>query len=105
MKMYQKIINKLCEQMEIPRIPVNVMDELDGNKAYYDTELCEMFVEKDITLELLYHEFTHYLIHLLNKAEEIEEEICWRVSESMGEHIKTTYPSVQKLIKGKKKRK
>jgi len=102
--MFQKIIDKLCEYHEIPKISVKVVDSIDGDEAYFDSGEFEIVIERDATPDILYHEFTHYIIHILNRAESLEEFVCWRSSESIGEYIEDRFPELDSKIRGKKKK-
>ena len=101
--MYQKIINKLCEVFEVPPLTVCIVEEMDGVHGEFNPAEFEITIEKGAKIKYLYHEFVHYLIHLIKKGEDLEEDICNLSPHGMSRWINNNIPSIKKMIRGRKK--
>lgn len=81
MKDPQKLINEWCDKYEVPQIQVVRVKRLNNCQAYFNPNYYELVIKNDVTIKILQHEFTHYLLRLINVAQQLEEEICNKMEE------------------------
>lgn len=81
-KLAQEIIDKLCEENSIPKIPVEYSDTLPQITAE------AMFIPSKYKIEItkltnghgLVHEFVHYILELLTQQDSLNENFTERAS-------------------------
>jgi len=81
-KLAQEIIDKLCEENSIPKIPVEYNDTLPQITAV------AMFIPSEYKIEItkltnghgLVHEFVHYILELLTQQDSLNENFTERAS-------------------------
>ena len=98
-KQATKILEGLCEVYGVPTMPITICKSLDGMQGFFNSTPYEIQIEKAANIKILYHEFSHYLITLLSKANKLEEDICYMTMEVMGKKISKNQPNLAKLIK------
>lgn len=91
-KQYQKVIDKLCNEHNIPRIKVEIAgnEELAGNAALFLPDNYIIRAGYETNEETLYHEFTHYMVRLISVATELEEHMCKYCATGMLVHYDKT---------------
>jgi len=93
-----QIINKLCEAHRVPNIPV-VVQPLDNFEGYFDEDGWTIYLDPQIEIKNVYHEFSHYCVALMRLAEDLEEDFCNYSMEGLHKNINKNYPIVKELVK------
>jgi len=92
-----RLFHVLCDHYNLPRLPVKVVKDLKGDWGYFDNKDYEWVVERGIPFDRAVHEFSHYMVHLISRAGEIEESLCdlvagcvpdWKESERVVREVK-----------------
>jgi len=99
---HQLIMDGLCDNHCVPRIPVKVCKKLDGIHGDFDSAEYFIRIEENAPIEKLYHEFTHYLIRLINVVVDIEENICDYSAIGITKDLKKNSPLLSELLKKRK---
>ena len=76
----QKIINILCEENKLPKIPV-IFTETFYNKfggAFFDSDKYRIEITYETPYDAIIHEFIHYEIQLLSEMNILEENLVKR---------------------------
>lgn len=102
MRSPQKVVDKICEELEIPRIKVRIVANLGTMDGYFDKDKYEIFLDKDASSDDLFHEIVHYLVTLISKSDVIEEKICDYSQKTLREELLDKYPELKKYLGGRK---
>jgi len=72
----QTLVDKLCEEHNIPRIPVEIYKDLGGNQGLFLPDQYKIQLLPGTTKRVVFHEFTHYMARLISVVPELEESLC-----------------------------
>ncbi len=86
----QKIIDNLSEKEKVPTIPVIFKETLENPSmgAVFDGEKYQIEITNKIGAHALVHEFTHYLVRLLDISEDMEERLVERSARHLENELK-----------------
>ena len=73
---FQTLLDEMCDEHELPRIPIKLQRSLKNMEAMFDRNEYIIVVTEQTSRAALYHEFLHYSIQLINVAQALEERIC-----------------------------
>ena len=81
-KLAQAIIDKLCEENSIPKIPVVYSDTLPQitAAAMFNPSEYKIEITKQTNGHALVHEFVHYILELLTQQDSLNENFTERAS-------------------------
>ena len=100
----QKIINRLCDANDVPKIPVKFTRkaELLTAAAVFYPKLWEIHITTNTDAHALVHEFTHYLVELVSISDRLNENLTERASSyyewEMTESKKWSDPEIKKQL-------
>lgn len=94
----QEIINILCEDDEIPKIPVKFKKRVGSAfGAVFRPREYEIWITKHADADTLVHEFHHYVIHLFGSIAELDEEMVMRATRGYLQELIETKHNVPSL--------
>lgn len=76
---YKKKFHYLCDELDVPRIPVKVKP-LTHEYAYF-SENYQVVFDPNCPEKYIKHEFCHYIIKLLRRESDLEEWVCYSVQD------------------------
>jgi len=97
-QLYQQILDGLCDAHSVPRISIFVCEKLDGMHGDFDGDKYFIRLEVGAPIDKLYHEFTHYLIRLINVAGTLEENICDYSSQGIIKDVNKNNPLIKDMV-------
>jgi len=96
-KLSQNIVDELAKANKVPTIPVKFVDRIDGLDnlgGIFRRDEYTIEITKNVDALAIVHEFTHYLLKLLDESNDIEEHITqWTVVGYQTELNSLTKPS------------
>lgn len=95
----QLLLDKLCRHYKIPVIPVIELDFIVTNMARFDPLEIKIYIINSASTDDIIHEFTHYLIYIVQVGHEIDEMMAQQFSHDVKNYFRAKKPEMDTIYK------